>query len=86
MDDAICSRVLKRLREKQVSVPKDIRVASFYNSMVLDNNVPSITSLDFDSKELGMVACKTLLDLIEGVNVETRTLLPYEVVLKESTK
>jgi DNA-binding LacI/PurR family transcriptional regulator len=54
--------------------------------MVLDNNVPSITSLDFDSKELGMVACKTLLDLIEGVNVETRTLLPYEVVLKESTK
>ena len=86
MDDAICSHVLKRLREKQVSVPKDIRVASFYNSMVLDNNVPSITSLDFDSKELGMVACKTLLDLIEGVNVETRTLLPYEVVLKESTK
>ena len=86
MDDAICSRVLKRLREKQVSVPKDIRVASFYNSMVLDNNVPSITSLDFDSKELGMVACKSLLDLIEGVNVETRTLLPYEVVLKESTK
>ena len=86
MDDAICSRVLKRLRENHISVPKDIRVASFYNSMVLDNNVPSITSLEFDSKELGMVACKTLLDLIEGVNVETRTLLPYEVVLKESTK
>ena len=43
-------------------------------------------SLHCDSKELGMVACKTLLDLIEGVNVETRTLLPYEVVLKESTK
>ena len=86
MDDAICSRVLKKLREKHISVPKDIRVASFYNSMVLDNNVPSITSLEFDSKELGMVACKTLLDLIEGIQVETRTLLPYEVVLKESTK
>lgn len=86
MDDAICSRVLKKLREKHISVPKDIRVASFYNSMVLDNNVPSITSLEFNSKELGMVACKTLLDLIEGIQVETRTLLPYEVVLKESTK
>ncbi len=86
MDDAICSRVLKKLREKHVSVPKDIRVASFYNSMVLENNVPAITSLEFNSKELGMVACKTLLDLTEGIEVERRTLLSYEVVLKESTK
>ena len=86
MDDAVCSRVLKKLREKNVKVPKDIRVASFYNSSVLENNVPSITSLSFDAKELCMVACKTVLDVIEGAEGETRTLLPYEVVLKESTK
>ncbi len=86
MDDAICSRVLKKLREKGVKVPADIRVASFYNSTVLENNVPSITSLSFDAKELGMVACRTLLDIIEGLEVEERILLPYEVVLKESTK
>jgi DNA-binding LacI/PurR family transcriptional regulator len=54
--------------------------------MVLENNVPSITSLSFDAKELGMVACRTLLDLTEGLEVKERTLLPYEVVLKESTK
>ncbi len=86
MDDAVCSRVLKKLREKHISVPKDIRVASFYNSSVLENNVPSITSLSFDAKELGMVACKTVLDVIDGQEVSARTLLPYEVVLKESTK
>ena len=33
-----------------------------------------------------MVACKTVLDVIEGREVKERTLLPYEVVLKESTK
>lgn len=86
MDDAVCSRVLKTLREEHVKVPKDVRVASFYNSTVLENNVPSITSLSFDAKELGMVAGRTLLDLIEGLEVKERTLLPYEVVLKESTK
>lgn len=86
LDDAICSRVLKVLREKHVKVPKDIRVASFYNSSVLENNVPSITSLDFDPKELGMVACRIVLDLIEEQEVEPKTLLPYNVVLKESTK
>lgn len=86
MDDAVCSRVLKTLREEHVKVPQDVRVASFYNSTILENNVPSITSLSFDAKELGMVACKTLLDVIEGIPVKERTLLPYEVVLKESTK
>ena len=38
------------------------------------------------AKKLGMVACRTLLDLTEGLEVKERTLLPYEVVLKESTK
>ncbi|MGN0352791.1 MAG: LacI family DNA-binding transcriptional regulator [Roseburia sp.] len=86
MDDAVCSRVLKMLREQQIKVPQEVKIASFYNSTILENSVPSITSLSFDAKELGMVACRTLLDLIEGIEVKERTLLSYEVVLKESTK
>jgi DNA-binding LacI/PurR family transcriptional regulator len=46
----------------------------------------SIASLSFDSKELGARACKNLLRQIEGEETENRTLLPYEVVLKESTQ
>lgn len=86
MDDAVASRVLKVLREKQVKVPDDVRVASFYDSTILENHVPSITSLSFDAKELGRVACRILLDMVEGIEVDEKTLLPYEVVLKESTK
>ena len=86
MDDAVTSRVLKVLREQHVRVPQDVRVASFYDSTILENHVPSITSLAFDAKELGKVACRTLLDLVEGLEVKQKTLLPYEVVLKESTK
>ena len=86
MDDADTSRVLRALRERKVRVPGDVRVASFYNSTILDDHVPSITSLSFDAKEVGMVACKLLLQLIEGLEVPMKTLLPYEVVLKDSTK
>lgn len=85
LDDAVCSRVLRKLREKEIDVPEKIRVASFYNSTVLENNVPSITSLNFGAKEIGMVACQTLLDMIEGKDVPQRTLLPYQVVFREST-
>ncbi len=86
MDDGICSQVLKKLRQDHVKVPADVRVASFYNSSVLQNNVPSITSLAFDAKELGVVACKNLLSEIDGEEVPSKMLLSYEVVLKESTK
>ena len=86
MDDAICSQVLRKLRQEHIKVPKEIRVASFYNSSVLENNIPSITSLSFDARELGSAACKNLLALIENEEIEERTLLSYEVVLKESTK
>lgn len=86
MDDVVCSRVLKTLREERASVPEDVRVAAFYNSALLENNVPAITALSFDAKELGMVACRTVLDLIEGLEAGDNTLLPYEVVLKASTK
>ncbi|MBO5260120.1 MAG: LacI family DNA-binding transcriptional regulator [Agathobacter sp.] len=86
MDDAICSQVLRKLRQEHVKVPQDLKLASFYNSSVLENSVPSITSLTFDAREIGMEVCKNLLAQVEGEEVSERTLLSYEVVLKESTK
>lgn len=86
MDDALCGSVLKKLRAEHIKVPKDIRVASFYNSSVLENNIPSITSLSFDEKELGMVACRGLMDAIEGREIHKATTLGYQVILRESTK
>ena len=86
MDDAICMEVLYKLRREGISVPDQIRVASFYNSSMLETHDPSITSLDFDAKELGMLVCRTLLDMIEGQKVQEKTLLGYEVRLRESTK
>ncbi len=86
MDDAICMEVLSKLRREGIVVPDQIRVASFYNSSMLETHDPSITSLDFDAKELGMLVCRTLLDIVEGNKVQKKTLLGYEVRLRESTK
>lgn len=86
LDDAVCIQVLNKMRRENVRVPEDMKVASFYDSSVLDNHMPSITSLSFNVRELGMTACRVLLDMIEGKEVEGRTLLGYEVILKESTK
>lgn len=86
MDDVICSHVMQKMRQEHRKIPEDIRLASFYNSSVLENSVPSVTTLAFDARELGRVAVGTLLDEIEGKDLPQCRFLPYKIMLKESTK
>ena len=85
MDDVICSYVMQKMRQERKKIPEDIRLASFYDSSVLENSVPAVTTLVFDARELGGTAVETLLDVIDGKEVQQRRVLPYEVVLREST-
>ncbi len=86
MDDAIAGEIMSKCRDEHIRIPDDIKIASFYNSSILENAVPSVTSLNFNDRNLGASAAKTLLDMIGGANVSSKTLNNYEVVLKESTK
>lgn len=86
MDDAICKILLEELAKRKIRVPEDICIASFYNSSLLERNNPSITSLQFDAIELGITTCNVLVNYIEGRDFERRTILGYEIAMKESTK
>ena len=85
-DDYICFYVMSKLRRDGVDIPGRIKVASFYNSRMLEGIQPAVTSLQYDPMELGEKACSILLDMIEGNEVPERTLLGYEVILKASTQ
>jgi DNA-binding LacI/PurR family transcriptional regulator len=86
MDDAICSTVLQILAIKNIAVPEKVQVASFYDSTLLKNSKPAITSLLFDDKALGTLTCQVLLKYIKGEDVKARTLLGYEIIGRESTR
>lgn len=86
MDDAICIHVLNTLESEAVKVPQDIKVASFYNSRMLENHQPAITSLQFDAIKLGAASCSLLADHIEKREAADQTLLGYKLVINESTK
>lgn len=79
MDDRICKRVLKYLESDGISVPEQIKVASFYEGSLAGKYEGKVPALKFDAKKLGEVTCNTLLDVIEGVEVPGKQLLPYEV-------
>lgn len=86
MDDFLCGCVLNALQTRQIAVPEQMQVVSFYDSNVLENRIPAITSIRFDVEELGRKACGLLLQILEGEEVEDHTLLGYEVRMRESTK
>ena len=85
-DDAICNAVLQELYTQKVRIPEEMRVASCHNSKTLDSYPVTVTSLKFDNTEIGRVASDVLIDMLNGKEVPGKTLLDYEVVLKESTK
>ena len=87
MDDNICYQVLRKLRHDGVSIPGDIRVASFFDSNLLEGNSPPITCVDFEVNNVGLIAAKTLLSIIDNEeNVPMKIELGYVIALKESTK
>lgn len=85
-DDCICDEVVRKLARENVSIPDQMKVASCHYSRVLENYPVTITSLKFDTTELGRKACQVLLDRINNKQVSNMTLLDYEISLKESTK
>lgn len=86
MDDRICTTLLNKFQRDEIKIPEQVKVASFYNSAILEKNQPAITALQYEPKELGAVACKTLLEYLKGREVKEKVLLSYQVLLKGSTQ
>lgn len=86
MDDHIASMLLSALRERDIRVPQDIRIASMYDNAKFETFSPTVTSLHFNTRGLGQNACLTLLNLLGEEIKEEQTILNYQVVLRDSTK
>lgn len=85
-DDSLAFSLLKDLRARGVDVPGQLRLASLYDSEILQDAAPPITAVQFDAETLGATACRMLLDAMAGKHIPPRQVLGYQVILRESTK
>lgn len=85
-DDLICANVVKKCQNDRIDIPGDIKIASFYDSDLLQNCKPGITAIQYDPKELGCVACEALLDFIWNGVMSEKIYLRHEIALRESTQ
>lgn len=88
MDDHICLMALNELERRNIAIPRDIKVASFFNSEYLEHNSPSITSIIYDNYAIGEAAAEKLLSLIKNNynDVSRKEYLHYEVSMRGSTQ
>ncbi len=84
MDDGIAEKVLTICHSRGIQIPKTIRLASFYDSSVLENVFPSVTAIRFDDAALGEAAADTLIRLLAGEEVHSRALDNYRMIFRET--
>lgn len=77
---------MNMLKQLNLRVPQDIRLASLYDNENLVNTVPPISAVQFNADILGLKATQQLLCALQGQPVETRMELGYQVSLRESTQ
>lgn len=83
MDDYICTRVLKILREVEDGRHLGIRVATFYETGVELFEGFDVYSLRYNPNELGAEAARKLFRVINKKDVTYKTKLGYEVIMRK---
>lgn len=85
MDDVIAVKTLHYLTRHHIHIPQDIRLLSFHDSAAMEHNFPPISALHVHIDELGKMAGKTIVDMIEGRPFNTINTLPAEFIIRESS-
>ncbi len=87
IDDVLSLRVLERLKAQNLSVPDDISLITFNNSIFGTIMHPFLTTFDINVTRLGAASVGKFLDLLNSTShYHEKTVIPFELILRESTK
>ena len=84
-DDVICTRVMSALQAEGYRIPRDISIASLYNSMNLNCFSPAVTAVNVSARQVGNVVGRQLINRLRGEAYSAVTNLGYEMLLRKST-
>ncbi len=85
MNDLVAIGVMKALKEIGLSIPKDVKIVGFDDVNLCEVLVPSLTSVHQPVEEMGKVAAKMLISMIEKKEVQRRYLFSPSLVVRNSS-
>lgn len=83
--DVVAIGALRGLRDAGLRVPRDVSVVGFDDIPLAEHFDPPLTTVRLPAHSLGMTAGQLLVERVAGRPVAPRTLLPTELVIREST-
>lgn len=83
-DDVICTRVMSSLQAEGYRIPKDIAIASLYNSPNLDCFSPSITAVNVSARQVGNMISRQMINYLTGKEYQNKTIVDYEILMRKS--
>ncbi len=83
--DIVAFGALRALREAGLRVPADISVVGFDDIPLARHFDPPLTTIRLPANALGAAAGRALVDRLAGRPTSDRTLLPTELIVREST-
>ncbi len=85
-NDVIAAGAIKACRNMGYEVPKDVSVVGFDNTKISEMVYPSLTSIDSNAREIGVLMAKMLISMLEdGVTGPDFIKLPLQIIPREST-
>ena len=81
----MCTMIMSKLQAEGYQIPRDIAIASLYNSPNLDCYSPAVTAVNVAAAQMGNMVGKQLLQHLAGKSYESKTMVDYEMVFRKST-
>lgn len=84
-DDILAVVIQQVCAELKMTIPEDLSVVSFNNSLLSRINSPQLTSIDINAYQLGMEAASQMIKHIENPNMPaTKSILPHTLIERKS--
>jgi len=83
-DDDSAIGVVQALQEAGLRVPEDVAIAGFDDSLFARILTPPLTTVRAPIEQVGREAARQLVRLIRGEPADARTILPTEIIIRQS--
>ncbi|MEK4760617.1 LacI family DNA-binding transcriptional regulator [Viridibacillus sp. FSL E2-0187] len=84
--DLLAIAAMRAAHELGLNIPSDIAFIGIDNNEMAQYIVPALTTISVPQYEMGVIAAKTLMSQIEdNPNMALKTLLPFELLVRQST-
>lgn len=84
-DDSLAAGALKYAMENGISVPSELNIVGYNNSIIANCTEPELTSIDSKVEALCSTTVATLMGVFNGTDVPNKTNIAAEIIKRKTT-